>query len=146
VVFLAGIIFASIFWAFIGIYLHNQSSAASVKKYLPADAEEVRESFRHALIPGSDATLWLRAKVSPEGAQAFAKQMMPEGRTIDRSANWAQLNAINDSLMHSHGEPRWFDPPANADSSLAIDQTAASDLRFLKFKPPYLYYYRRFRP
>ena len=140
------LLFAPIFWAAIAIYLHNQSSAASVKRYLPANAEEVRESFRHALIPGSDATLWLRAKVSPEGAQAFAKQVLPEGRTIDRSADWAQLNAATDTIAHAYGEPSWFDPPSIANSDQTICLMADRDFRLLKYKAPYLYYFRRFRP
>jgi len=140
------LIFAPIFWAAIAIYLHNQSSAASVKKYLPADAEEIRESFRHALIPGSDANLWLRAKVSPEDVQAFAKQVLPEGKLIDRSPDWAQLNTTMDALAHAHGQPNWFDPPSIANSDQTICLMADRDFRLLKYKAPYLYYFRRFRP
>jgi len=147
VVFLIGLIFASIFWTAIGIYLHNQSSAASVKKYLPADAEEVRESFRHALIPGDNATLWLRAKVSPEDAQEFAKQVIAEGRTIDLSSAWAtQESTVTDALARAHGQPRWFDPPSIANSDQTICLMADRDFRLLKYKAPYLYYFRRFRP
>jgi|GEM_PF-6050296 len=141
------LIFAPIFWAAIAIYLHNQSSAASVRKSLPADAEEIRESFRHALIPGSDATLWLRAKVSPEGAQAFAKQVMPEGRAIDLSDAWAkQICTVNDALASSYGKPSWLDLPNAAETDLAIEQMLDLDFRYLKYKAPYLYYCRRFRP
>ena len=147
VIFITALIFAPIFWAAIGIYLHNQSSAASVKKFLPADAQEVRESFRHALIPGSDATLWLRAQVSPEGAQAFAKQVMPEGRAIDLSDAWAkQICTVNDALASSYGKPGWFDLPNKVETDLAIEQMLDRDFRYLKYKAPYLYYCRRFRP